>query len=109
MAAKRDIGFSHDRIATALQTLGRPDEARSQFRIRLAVVEDYTATDPTNAVWQIDLVLCLNSLAQIGDEPRERYERILVVLRRLEREGRLTPDQASWITAAERLLTSLPN
>jgi hypothetical protein len=109
MSARRDVGFSYDRIATALQALGRPDEARSQLRIRLSVIEDYTATDPTNAVWQIDLVLCLNSLAQIGDEPRQRYGRILVILRRLEREGKLTTDQASWIAAAERLLASLPN
>ena len=89
--------------------LGRLDEARSQFRIRLAVIEDYTATDPSNALWQIDLVLCLNGLAQIGDQPRGHYERILVILRRLEREGKLTPDQASWIGAAERLRASLPN
>ena len=89
--------------------LGRLDEARSQFRIRLAVIEDYTAADPTNTLWQVDLVLCLNTLAQIGDEPRQRYERILVIMRRLERDGKLTADQASWITAAERLLASLPN
>ncbi|MFL5077130.1 MAG: tetratricopeptide repeat protein [Microvirga sp.] len=105
---KREIGFSHDRIATTLQALGRVDDARAQFRARLLVIEDYAATDPSNAVWQIDLVLCLNSLGQIGDEPRARYERILKMLRNLEREKKLTPEQSSWIAAAERFLATLP-
>jgi len=106
--AKRDVGFSHDRIATTLQALGRVDDARAQFRTRLLVIEDYAATDPSNAVWQIDLVLCLNSLGQIGDEPRARYERILAILRNLEREKKLTTEQTTWIAAAERFLATLP-
>ncbi len=107
--AKRDLAISHDRIATALRALGRIDDARRQFHMGLAVIEEYAATDPGNAVWQIDLVLCLNNLAQIGDEPRARYERILAILRRLEREGKLTADQKPWIEAAEKLIASLPN
>jgi tetratricopeptide (TPR) repeat protein len=106
--AKRDVGFSHDRIATTLQALGRVDDARAQFRMRLLVIEDYAATDPSNAVWQTDLVLCLNSLGQIGDEPRARYERILAILRNLEREKTLSTEQTTWITAAERFLATLP-
>jgi tetratricopeptide (TPR) repeat protein/energy-coupling factor transporter ATP-binding protein EcfA2 len=106
--AKRDVGFSHDRIATTLQALGRVDDTRAQFRARLLVIEDYAATDPSNAVWQIDLVLCLNSLGQISDEPRARYERILTILRNLEREKKLTTEQATWIAAAERFLATLP-
>jgi tetratricopeptide (TPR) repeat protein/energy-coupling factor transporter ATP-binding protein EcfA2 len=106
--AKRDVGFSHDRIATTLQALGRVDDARAQFRTRLLVIEDYAATDASNAVWQIDLVLCLNSLGQIGDEPRARYERILAILRNLEREKKLTTEQTTWIAAAERFLATLP-
>ena len=65
-------------------------------------------TDPSNAVWQIDLVLCLNSLGQIADEPRERYERILAILHSLEREKKLTTEQTTWIVAAEQLLATLP-
>jgi tetratricopeptide (TPR) repeat protein len=106
--AKRDVGFSHDRIATTLQALGRVDDARAQLRMRLLVIEDYAATDPSNAVWQIDLVLCLNSLGQIGDEPRARYERILAILRNLEREKKLSTEQTTWIAAAERFLATLP-
>jgi tetratricopeptide (TPR) repeat protein len=106
--AKRDVGFSHDRIATTLQALGQVDHARAQFRTRLLVIEDYAATDPSNAVWQIDLVLCLNSLGQIGDEPRARYERILSILRNLEREKKLTTEQTTWMAAAERFLATLP-
>jgi tetratricopeptide (TPR) repeat protein/energy-coupling factor transporter ATP-binding protein EcfA2 len=106
--AKRDVGFSHDRIATTLQALGQIDDARAQFRTRLLVIEDYAATDPANAVWQIDLVLCLNSLGQIGDEPRLRYERILGILRSLEREKKLTTEQTTWIAAAERFLETMP-
>jgi len=106
--AKRDVGFSHDRIATTLQALGLIDDARAQFRARLLVIEDYAATDPSNAVWQIDLVLCLNSLGQIGDEPRERYERILAILHNLEHEKKLTTEQTTWIAAAERFLATLP-
>ena len=107
--AKRDLAISHDRIATALRALSRIDDARRQFRMGLSVIEDYAATDPANAVWQIDLVLCLNNLALIGDEPRARYERILAILRRLEREGKLTAAQKPWIEAAEKQLASLPN
>jgi hypothetical protein len=106
--AKRDVGFSHDRIATTLQALGQVEDARAQFRRRLLVIDDYAATDPSNAVWQIDLVLCLNSLGQIGDEPRARYERILAILRNLEREKKLSTEQTTWIAAAERFLATLP-
>lgn len=105
--AKRDVGFSHDRIATTLQALGQVEDARAQFRRRLLVIDDYAATDPSNAVWQIDLVLCLNSLGQIGDEPRARYERILAILRNLERDKKLTTEQTTWIAAAERFLATL--
>jgi len=57
---------------------------------------------------QTDLVLCLNSLGQIGDEPRARYERILTIMHNLEREKKLTTEQITWIAAAERFLATLP-
>ena len=63
------------------------DEAVKEFRAGLAIIERYSASDPDNPRWQIDLVLALNKLALVGDEPRARFERALAILRKLDAGG----------------------
>ena len=63
---------------------------------------------PIPRLWQIDLVLALNKLALIGDEPRARFERAITILRKLDDAGRLTKEQQVWIGQLEQALASLP-
>ena len=56
----------------------------------------------------IDLVLALNKLALVGDEPRTRFERALQILRKLEAAGQLAASQKGWIAALEQGLAALP-
>jgi hypothetical protein len=64
--------------------------------------------DPGNADWQIDLVIVLFKLAEVGDEARSRLALALQILRQLASERKLPPVQQAWIGLIERALANLP-
>jgi hypothetical protein len=64
--------------------------------------------DPGNADWQIDLVIVLFKLAEVGDESRSRLARALQILRQLASEKKLPLVQQAWIGLIERALANLP-
>ncbi|MBX9778047.1 MAG: hypothetical protein K2Y71_27005 [Xanthobacteraceae bacterium] len=75
MSLQRDLATSTNKVADALLSLKRMEEATKALLAGLAIVDRYSATDPENLRWQIDLVLSLNKLALAGDEPRTRDQR----------------------------------
>jgi hypothetical protein len=70
--------------------------------------EPLARLDPGNADWQIDLVIVLFKLAEVGDESRSRLARALQILRQLASEKKLPLVQQAWIGLIERALANLP-
>ena len=85
---------------------GAPSLSSEDYDRTLPIIEAYAATDPGNAIWQIDLATCLFRLAQIGDEPRARLERALAILRRLDAAGTLPEAQKPWIAGLEQAIAA---
>ncbi len=63
---------------------------------------------PSNVEWLLELAVLLYRLALLGDEPRPRLERALEIVRRLDAEGKLKPEQKAWPAAVEQALANLP-
>jgi hypothetical protein len=53
------------------------------------------------------LVAVLWSLAENGDDHARRFAFIVVTLRKLKDENRLTAEQAEWLSQAEEILANL--
>ena len=95
-------------LGTTLAGMGRREEALAAFRQCLAIREALAQLDPGNADWQIDLVIVLFKLAEVGDEARSRLALALQILRQLASERKLPPVQQAWIGLIERALANLP-
>ena len=81
------LALSHDLIGATLVSLKRVDEASRSSAPGSPSSSAIRRADPDNPRWQIDLVLALNKLALVGDEPRARFERALAILRKLDAAG----------------------
>ena len=71
-------------------------------------MRELSANDANNTQWQTDVVISLDYLASVGDDPHGRGGEALVILRRLKSQGRLTPAQEGWIGTVESALAGLP-
>jgi hypothetical protein len=90
--------------------MDRKAEARDDFRKAFAIVEAYAAASPDNAALQLDLAIGLYRLAYYLDEdPAPRRDRARDVIERLDRAGKLTAAQKSFIAGLEQLLLDKPN
>ena len=64
--------------------------------------------DPGDAEAQRDLVVSLTKVAQVSAEPAPHYYEALAILKALNAEGRLSPEQEGWIGWVENQIASLP-
>jgi tetratricopeptide (TPR) repeat protein len=83
---------------------GNLPDALKSFRDGLSVREGLAQSDPSNAGWQVDLVVSYWKLATNGDDAPRRWLFIVAALRKLKEEGRLTPVQEKWLPMAEAQL-----
>jgi hypothetical protein len=79
--------------------LGEGEQARQFYQKALEIAERLARQEPGRADYQWDLAV---SLWRVGS--REALERALGILRGLQRESRLTPEQAKWIGVLEQRL-----
>ena len=91
-----DIGEipDHSRGGCNLAGHARPGRRRGALAAR----------DPSNVVWQTDLVVSAWKLASAGAPEAARHANGLAILKRLHAEGRLTADQEGWIAIFEAAL-----
>jgi tetratricopeptide (TPR) repeat protein len=86
---QRDLSVNHNRIAGALEALGRADDALVEYRRGLAIAEKLVAIDPTNTLWQDDLSVSHgrigNLLAATGrhGDALVAYNKSLAIIERL--------------------------
>jgi hypothetical protein len=83
---------------------GNLTEAEKSFRDGLAIAERLAQADPSNAGWQVDLIVSHWRLAANGDDAWRRFAFIVATLRKLKEENRLTPAQESLLPEAEAQL-----
>jgi len=100
-------GIGDTQIIRLFQAQPKCPRVRSRFaRKSLAVRERLAAVDPVNAGRQIDPVVILYKLAQLGDDARAHLQRALTILRQLDAEGRLPGHYKDMIAEFERMVAS---
>jgi hypothetical protein len=105
---QRELALGYARLGFLWVEQDRKDEGKALLHKALVIRDRLGAADPGNAQWQIDIVMLLLGLAQAGEDPPARLARALEIVRRLEAEGKLTPDQKSWPQAIEQAIAALP-
>lgn len=100
-------------MADVLQKQGQLDEALKAYRDSLAIRKKLAVNDPSNAGWQLDLVVSLvvkvgtavDKSTEVGkQEAKDNFGRSLEILRHLDKGGRLPPTKKSWIKYLESYL-----
>jgi hypothetical protein len=109
MGRQRDLAYSQSYLVRALYEDGQKGEADEILRNIFAVVEKYAVANPDNVMLQIDLVKALYSLAYYLDRDSDaNHLRALAIVRRLDADGKLTPDLKASVDALEPWLASKP-
>ena len=91
-----DLSLSYERMGDLLRALGQGEQARAFFQNSLDIRERLAQQEPDRADLQAELVV---SLHRLGDH--RSLQRALDIIRRLDREQKLTTEQRSWIPALE--------
>src|SRR5258708_34805591 len=99
-----DLSVSYNKIGDVLVAQGNLAEALKSFRDGLAIRDRLAEADPSNALWQFDLVVSHWKLAANGDDAPRRFAFIVATLRKLKAGNRLTPAQESWLPEGEARL-----
>ncbi len=73
------------------------DAARTAYGESLDIARRLAESDPGNAQAQTDLVVSLTRVADVADDPEPLYRECLDILRKLDGQGRLSPEQKGWI------------
>jgi tetratricopeptide (TPR) repeat protein len=105
---QNDLWGSYYEMGRVEAGAGRTEEALTNYREALAVIERLTAAYPDQTNLQMSWVGTLLTLALIGDEARARLQQGLTILRRLDAEGRLPADRKSWIGVFEQAIAHQP-
>jgi tetratricopeptide (TPR) repeat protein len=103
---QRDLAVIYGWIGQALMPSSR-DEALDYLHRNLAIRDRLAKDDPSNLLWQADLVRALRLLALAGDDPQARLTRALEIALHLEAQGKLSPEQEGWIDALKQELAAL--
>jgi hypothetical protein len=98
---------SYDRVGDVLKAQGNLPEALKSFRDSLAIRDRLAKADPGNAEWQVDLVVSHWRLAELDDDPAQRWVLVVATLRKLKDEGRLAPSLEKWLPEAEARMAEL--
>jgi hypothetical protein len=105
---QRDLSVSHIKIGDVLRAQGNLTAALESYQADLAIAERLARADPGNAGWQRDLAFSHWRLAKYGNQSRFHWQRVVSILRELEKQGRLAPADQKWLPTAEENLAA-PN
>jgi len=99
---QRDLSASYNNIGDVLVAQGNLADALKSFRDSLAIRERLAQADQANVQSQIDLILSHWRLALQGDDAVRHWSLIVVTLRKLDTENKLTAEQQRWLLEAEK-------
>jgi hypothetical protein len=92
-------------IVTTLSKLKDENKLAPAHERWLPVANDgLAAMRPDNPQWQTDLVSILWRAAPFAENPVRQAALLVAVLRKLEHEGKLRPEQSYWLPKAEAQL-----
>ncbi len=95
--AQRDVSVSLNKVGDMQVDANDREAARATYEESLKIARRLAESDSGNAQAQTDLVVSLSRVADVSDDPQPLYEECLAVLRKLDGEGRLSPEQKGWI------------
>jgi tetratricopeptide (TPR) repeat protein len=104
---RRDLSISLESVGNVLRAQGVLPGALAAYRECLDIRRELAAKSQGNAAWQMDVVFALHNLALSGDNPRARSSEALVILKQLNSQGLLTPENQGTITIIEGELAKL--
>src|SRR5664280_1670379 len=104
---RRDLSISLESVGHVLRAQGVLPGALAAYRECLDIRRELAAKSQGNAAWQMDVVFALHNLALSGDNPRARSSEALVILKQLNSQGLLTPENQGTITIIEGELAKL--
>jgi tetratricopeptide (TPR) repeat protein len=103
---EHDLALSLRQIAEVLQAQDRRDAALDRFRASHAILKRLTEVAPNNVDWQIDLAGSHWKFALLAQDPGENCQRVIDILSRLERSGRLAAEHKPLLEQAQAHLGS---
>ena len=101
---QRDLSVSYEKIGDVLVTQDDLINAGTAYRASLAILELLAAFDPANAGWQRDLAWSHWRFAEYANKPRDHWQTVVDILKKLDEEGRLPPADRKWLPVAEENL-----
>jgi hypothetical protein len=101
------LAVSYERIGDVLAATGEIDTALASYRDSLTIRNEQALRDPSNVLWQVDLVVSLCKVASTGGEPEANLARAEAILKRLDGAGALPPDKRSWMDYVASALEKL--
>jgi tetratricopeptide (TPR) repeat protein len=104
---QHDLWLSYYRLGQKQAEANQPEAARASYGEATTIIEKLVASRPDNAAWQTDLVATLVALAPFSPDALDYYKRALVILQRLDAEGRLPTSKKGWISILQRGIESL--
>ncbi len=101
------LSIGHDKIGDVLMAQDNLAGAEAAYRAGLSIRETLALRDNGSVEAQLDLVDSLYNLSFVSADPRTDLEAALAILTKLKSEGRLSPDDESWIWMVEDELAAL--
>jgi tetratricopeptide (TPR) repeat protein len=103
-----DLAFTMNRIGDARLRAQDQAGARSAFETALQIARQLAEHDPTSTVLQTSLVADLYRIAQLeqGEKRDETLQEALAILERLQRETKLSGEQAAWPAMIRAMLST---
>ena len=95
--AQRDVSVSLNKVGDMQLNAKDREAAWATYTESLDIARRLAKGDPGNAQAQTDLVVSLSRVADVSDKPEPLYQECLDILRKLDGEGRLSPEQRGWI------------
>jgi tetratricopeptide (TPR) repeat protein len=107
---QRDLSVSLDNVGDARREGGDRAGALVAFEESLAIRRKLVAADPVSARWQVVLAVSRYKVSAVVEPTRARaaLREALVIVEKLEREGKLTADQSDWPQLIRDELAKLP-
>jgi tetratricopeptide (TPR) repeat protein len=105
---QHDLLIAYGTVGRTLLLMGEQGDSADALRKAVEIADALVVTDPGNVDWQTDLIAVLEHLSTVADHPRPYLVRALEIIRRLDREGKLTMRQQAWILPMEEALAGMP-
>jgi len=107
MSWQRDLSVRYDKIGYVKIAQGDLPGALEAFNKCLEIRERLAAQDVGNMVWQRDIIISHVKLAEIGQTPRQHYEKALIIAKQMYASGRMQPVDQRMVPELEKRLEDL--